>query len=110
MSAPSVSTPSGRQPSKGRYVYTDASSNPIDAMQCVDALLGPIQRGLENFGPVPSYRYDTGVSLASYEQLLCQYNELLETADRGMLALRLRAVKLEIENRKLRAEIASRSR
>lgn len=91
-------------------MYTDASRNPITAIQAVDALLSPVQRALENFRPIPAYRYDTRVSVQAYEQLLTQYNELFQTAHRGMLSLRLQAVKLEIENRKLRAQLARRSR
>ena len=94
---------------KGTIVYTDASRNPITAIEVVDTLLGPVQRAFENFGPIPAYRYDNGVNLHAYEGLLTRYNELFETANRGMLSLRLQTVRLEIENRKLRAELARRS-
>lgn len=67
-------------------MYTDASSNPITAMQGVELVLAPLQEGLASgaFRLAPRYQYDTTVSLAAYHQLQRQYMELLAVAEAGM--------------------------
>jgi hypothetical protein len=67
-------------------MYTDASCNPVTALQVVDTVLAPLQAGLAGraFRPAPRYHYDTGVSLAAYERVQRQYAELLTVAGAAM--------------------------
>lgn len=67
-------------------MYTDASRNPITALQGVEMALRPIQEGLAGgaFHLAPRYHYDTTVSLVAYERLQAQYIELLAVSEAGM--------------------------
>ncbi len=92
-------------------MYNDQSRNPISALQCADMLRAPIEAWLASaFSPLPRAHYNTGISLGTYNRLVAQYNELLAEAETGILRLKLRAIELEIENIKLRAQIKSRNR
>lgn len=91
-------------------MYHDASRNPVNALQAVDALLAPIQAGLAAaaFQPIPRFSYDTRVSLAAYERLQAQYNELLHAAEHHIRALKQDSARKSLEIARLRSELARR--
>lgn len=91
-------------------MYTDHSRNPITAMEAVDTLLAPVQAALSGgFQVAAARRYDTSVSLEAYERLAAQYSHLRAVAESGITMLRLKSIKLEMENCRLRAELALRA-
>lgn len=91
-------------------MYSDASRNPATALQLVDAMLAPIQAGLDTaaFQPIPRFRYDTGVSLAAYDRLQAQYDELLEVAEHHIRSLKLESARKSLEIARLKLELARR--
>lgn len=92
-------------------MYNDASRNPVSALQCVDAILGPLQRGLEAgaFQPTPRHHYGASVRLENYEHLQARYRELAKTAELRIRRLRLESAKQALEIARLRAELAGRN-
>jgi hypothetical protein len=91
-------------------MYTDASSNPVTALQMVDALLTPLQAGLAGgaFRPAPRYHYDTSVSLAAHERLQRQYAELLAVAGAAMKDMQAIVERQAREIARLKAQLAQR--
>jgi hypothetical protein len=89
-------------------MYHDASRNPLTAMQMVDALLAPVQAGVAAgvFHPIPRFTYDTGVSLAVYERLQAQYDELLLSAEQHIRSLKHESTRKSLEIARLKLELA----
>jgi hypothetical protein len=91
-------------------MYTDASSNPITAIQAVELMLAPLQEGLAGgaFRLAPRHHYDTTVSLAAYERLQGQYAELLAVAEAGMAEMARLVARQSHEIARLQSQLHNR--